>query len=123
MEFESARAALRQQPNFEDVHSPFALRARAALRHHPDVEAALECWWQTAQNSSGRKGHGARVERHEYIELWAKIHRAMIGECDTEAARKDALKEWHEDTRGATNLPEERLKAAIFELADLCKSP
>ena len=100
------------------LHTPAALRARQALRHHPRVVEALDCWWSTAQNSmraSGRTPDAIVV--YEYVIVSKNIYRAMIAKWDEEEATSNALKEWIEDTGpGGTTLSEEAFKDAMFEV-------
>jgi len=116
------------------LHTPAALRARAALRHHRKVLDALDLWWATAVNSmraAGRKEgavNNVRAEEgavvlaiceEEYIQVSKKIYKAMIQPYDEAEAEANARCEWRDDTRGASALPCEGFKDALFELADL----
>ena len=102
------------------LHTPAALRARAALRHNRRVEEVLDLWWSTAVRSmlaSGKEAHAMCED--EYVKISTKIYRAMIVPYDEAEATQNAHHEWQLDTKGETELPCESFKDAIFELADL----
>ena len=108
--------------DYEALHTPEALRARAALRHHALVEDVLEVWWQCAVRSmelSGNHARGYALCEDDYVEISRKLFRTMIQPWDDGEATRNARKEWLEDVAGLEQtppvLPGERFKDAIFE--------
>lgn len=72
------------------------IQLRAQLRHHPNIVAQLQLWWETAQRSM-RQTHGADyaadcVSREEYIRVSRLLSRTMLEDFDSgEAQRVRAL--------------------------------
>ena len=108
------------------MHTPAAMRMRAALRSHPRVLEALEAWWLTAQNTMQRKAtkRGRTctqvLPKKDYLELNVLLYKAMVPEWDEEDANSTAKESWVEDAgAGAKSLTADRFRDSMFELADM----
>ena len=103
----------------DEMHTPEALRARAALRTDPEVLGALDAWWATALRSMSSR---TELIMDDYILISKKIYRALIEVWDEAEAELNAKEEWKDDVarsaHGAT-MDGESFRDAIFELADL----
>ena len=109
------------------LHTPAAMRMRAALRSHPRVLEALDAWWLTAQNTMQRKATGRGrtstpqvLPKKDYLELNMLLYKAMVPEWDEEDANSTAKASWVEDAgAGAKSLTADRFRDSMFELADM----
>jgi len=109
------------------LHTPAAMRMRAALRSHPRVLEALDAWWLTAQNTMQRKATGRGrtstpqvLPKKDYLELNMLLYKAMVPEWDEEDAKSTAKASWVEDAgAGAKSLTADRFRDSMFELADM----
>ena len=101
------------------------LAARRALKHNPQVLAALREWWvATDTDKSGA------IDKEEYIELLKAIYRVKVSENDEADCQKSAEADANDDFEGIDEIrhpdgkvsramTEDRFREAIFELADL----
>ena len=90
--------------------TPEMKAARAAMRNHPRVAAALNRWW----DATDLDGNGA-IDREEYIELGKALYRVMIADGNEAEAYKSAVADWEEDSNGGTEMDGECFKQAIFQ--------
>ena len=90
--------------------TPEMKAARAAMRNHPRVSAALNKWW----NATDLDGNGA-IDRDEYIELGKALYRVMIADGNEAEAYKSAVADWEEDCNGETVMDSDHFKQAIFQ--------
>ena len=102
-----------------ELHTPAALRLRAALRIHPSVVAVLEQWWAAAQSTMG----GAScLNQDTYVLISKAIYGAIVDDPVDEEATENALDEWKDEAAiaaGAKTLTGNAFMDGIFELADI----
>jgi hypothetical protein len=115
------RAAYQDQGD-PNMATPAALRARQALRLHPDVHMVIERFWAT-YHKDAKLG----VARDEYVSVHIRLQKVLRGQAagwSVESARQAALYDWNRDTRGkVVHLDRRALYHSIFEVADVwCES-
>ena len=102
-----------------ELHTPAALRLRAALRIHPSVVAVLEQWWAAAQNTMGG---ASRLNQDTYVLISKAIYCSIVDDPVDEEATENALDEWKDEAAiaaGAKTLTGNAFMDGIFELADI----
>ena len=90
-----------------------------SLRQEPAVIEVLHAWWATAQ-CSVQQARAAATELHkrEYIQILVLVGKALLKDCFESEARREAEKDWAEDSKDAKTMTRECFMDAIFELAD-----
>lgn len=86
------------------------IAARRALKHDPQVLAALKEWWiATDADESGA------IDRDEYIELLKAIYRVKVTANDEVDCQKSAEADAADDFVGIDEMDEKHFHDAIFE--------
>ena len=87
---------------------------RRALRHHPDVCAALDRWW----NATDADGNGV-IDHDEYIVLSVALYRVLVADGDEDGALLAAEDDWEEDLGDADAMTAELFVEGIVQIADM----
>lgn len=97
-----------------------ALKARAQIRYHNDVDEELQRWWQCSLTSmkEERRAHGI-LSKEDYVVLSLKLNKCMVPQFDEAEARAAAEVDWVNDSKGEAHLTRATFMDCVFELADV----
>lgn len=89
-------------------------------RKHMAVTQKLDEWWQVMESflmRSGKMEEGLNWE--DYLSIFKKVYKVMVSEYDEREAIDAVRADWEHDAKGAETIGAERVRDAVFELADV----
>ena len=109
----SAQAARPLSAKRDASCDPSALERRYALRHDPQILAALHAWSVVAASSTDA------LPQPAYVALQLKLYRALLPAVEPREAEAAARDDFRHDARGSATCPRRNFLDGLHELAEV----